>query len=244
MWDLDCEESWTPKNWCFWTVVLKKTLESSLDCKKIQPVHPKDQSWVFIWRTNAVAETPIFWPSHAKSWLIGKDPDAGRHWGLEEETTLDEMAGWHHRLVGSESEWSGVPGFMGSQRVRHYWVTELNWTLNCSKRKSCFQIKHFTLFVSEWVCMCVCMCALLCPTLCNSVTVALQAPLSMRFFRQEYWSCLPFLTPGDLSYQGIEPKSFASPVWQVDSLAPSRSSFILSRYPFLFNVFSLWHFSC
>ena len=100
MWELDCEESWAPKNWCFWTVMLEKTLESPLDCKEIQPVHPKgDQSWVFIGRTEA--ETPILWPPHAKSWLIGKDPDAGRDWGQEEKgTTKDEMAGWHHRLSG------------------------------------------------------------------------------------------------------------------------------------------------
>ena len=78
MWELVCEESWAPKNWCFWTVVLEKTLESPLDCKEIQPVHPKgDQSWMFIGRTDAEAETPIIWPPHMKSWLIGKDPDAG-----------------------------------------------------------------------------------------------------------------------------------------------------------------------
>ena len=102
MWELDCEESWVPKNWCFWTVVLEKTLESLLDCKEIQPVHPKgDQSWVFIGRTDAEAETPILWPPHEKSWLIGKDSDAGRDWGQEEKgTTEDEMAGWHHRLDG------------------------------------------------------------------------------------------------------------------------------------------------
>ena len=82
MWELDCEESWAPKNWCSWTAVLEKTLESPLDCKEIQPAHPKaDQSWVFIGRTDAKAETPIPWPPHAKSWLIGKDPDAGRDWG-------------------------------------------------------------------------------------------------------------------------------------------------------------------
>ena len=104
MWELDCKESWALKNWCFWTVVLKKTLDSSLDCKEIQPVHPKrDQSWVFIGRTDAEAETPILWPPHAKSWLIGKDPDAGRDWGQEEKRkTGDEMAGWHHRLDGHE----------------------------------------------------------------------------------------------------------------------------------------------
>ena len=93
MWELECEEGWALKNWCFWTVVLEKTLESPLDCKEIQPVHPKGhQSWVFIGRTDA--ETPILWPPHTKSWLIGKDSDAGRDWGQEEKgTTEDEMAG-------------------------------------------------------------------------------------------------------------------------------------------------------
>ena len=103
MWKLGCEESWVPKNWCFWTVVLEKTLESHLDCKEIQPVNPKgDQTWVFIGRNDAKAETPILWPPHAKSWLIGKDPDAGRDWGQEEKgmTEEDEMAGWHHWLDG------------------------------------------------------------------------------------------------------------------------------------------------
>ena len=86
MWELDCEESWAPKTLCFWTVVLEKTLESPLGCKEIQPVHPKgDQSWVFIGRTDAEAETPILWPPPAKSWLIGKDPDARRDWGQEEK---------------------------------------------------------------------------------------------------------------------------------------------------------------
>ena len=105
MWELDCEESWVPKSWwCFWTVVLEKTLESPLDCKEIQPVHPKgDQSWVFIGRTDAETETPILWPPDVKSWLIGKDPDAGKDRGQEEKgTTVDEMAGWHHQLDGHE----------------------------------------------------------------------------------------------------------------------------------------------
>ena len=91
MWELDCEESWALKNWCFWTVALEKTLESPLDCKEIQPIHPKgDQSWVFIGRTDAEAETPILWPPHEKSWLIGKDPDAGRDWGQEEKGTTED----------------------------------------------------------------------------------------------------------------------------------------------------------
>ena len=104
MWELDCEESWAPKNWCFWTVVLDKTLESPLDCKEIQPVHSKgDRSWVFIRRTDAKAETPILWPPHSKSWLIGKDSDAGRDWGQEEKgKTEAEMAGCHHWLDGYE----------------------------------------------------------------------------------------------------------------------------------------------
>ena len=99
MWELDYKESWAPKNWCFWTVVLK-TLESPLDCKEIQPIHPKgDQLWVFIGRTDVEAETPILWPPDAKSGHIGKDPDAGKAWGHEEKgTTEDEMAGWHHWL--------------------------------------------------------------------------------------------------------------------------------------------------
>ena len=102
MWELDCEESWAPKNWCFWTVVLEKTLESPLDCKEIQPVHSEgDESWVFIGRTDAEAETLVLWPPDVKGSLIGKDPDAGRDWGQEEKgTTEDEMAGWHHRLDG------------------------------------------------------------------------------------------------------------------------------------------------
>ena len=98
IWELDCEESWVLKNWWFWTVVLEKTLESPLDSKEIQPVHPKgDQFWVFIGRTDAEVEIPILWPPHAKSWLIGKTPDPGKDWGQEEKgTTEDEMAGWYH----------------------------------------------------------------------------------------------------------------------------------------------------
>ena len=100
MWELDYKESWVQRNWCFWTVVLDKTLERPLDCKETQPVHPKgDQCWVFIGGTDVKPETPLLWPPHAKSWLIWKDPDAGRDWEQEEKgTTEDEMVGWHHRL--------------------------------------------------------------------------------------------------------------------------------------------------
>ena len=107
MWELDCEENWALKNWCFWTVVLEKTLESPMDCKEIQPVSEGDQSWVFFGKNDAKAETSVLWPPHAKSWLIGKDSDAGRDWGQEKKrTTEDEMAGWHHWLDGHESEWT------------------------------------------------------------------------------------------------------------------------------------------
>ena len=104
MWELDCREGWVLKSCRFWTVVLKKTLESPLNCKEIQPVHPKgDQSWVFIGKTNAEAEILILWLPDAKSWLIWKDPDAGKDWRWEEKgTTEDEMVGWHHRLHGHE----------------------------------------------------------------------------------------------------------------------------------------------
>ena len=102
IWQLDYKERWAPKNWCFWTVVLEKTLESSLDCKEIQLVHPKgDQSWIFIGRTDTEAESPILWPPDAKNWLIGKDPDAFKDWRQEEKgMTDDEMIGWHHQLNG------------------------------------------------------------------------------------------------------------------------------------------------
>ena len=104
MWELDYKESWTPKNCYFWTVVLEKTPESLLDCKKIQPVHPKEnQSWIFIGRTDADAETTILWPPDVKNWLIWKDPDAGKDWRQEEKgMTEDEMVEWHHQLNGHE----------------------------------------------------------------------------------------------------------------------------------------------
>ena len=130
--ELDYKESRAPKNWCFWTVVLEKTLESPLDCKEIQPVHPKgSQSWIFIGRTDAEAETPILWPPDVKSQLVGKDPHAGKDWRQEKKgTTEDEMAGWHHQLHGHQFEQVpvriGKPGVLQSvrsQRVGHDWAT-------------------------------------------------------------------------------------------------------------------------
>ena len=141
MWELDYKESWMPKNWFFWTVVLDKTLESPLDCKEIQPVHPEgDQSWVFIGRTDAETETPVLWPPDAKNWLIWKDPDAGRDWGQEEKgTTEDEMVGWHHWLDGHGFGWTrgvddrqgglaccGSRGCKESDMTGNW--TKLNWT--------------------------------------------------------------------------------------------------------------------
>ena len=148
MWELDCEEGWVPKNWCFWAVMLEKTLVSPLHYKEIQPVHPKlgDHSWLFFGRTDDKAETPILWPPHAKSWLTGKDPDAGRVWGQEEKgTTEDEMAGWHHRLDGPESGWtSGVGDGQGGLACCGSWgrkesdmTEQLKWTEWRSDRVSC-----------------------------------------------------------------------------------------------------------
>ena len=142
MWELDYQESWAPKNWCFWTVVLEKTLESPLDCKEIQSVNPKgNQSWIFIVKTDTEAETPILWPPDAKNWLNGKGPDAGKDWRQEEKgTTEDEVVGWHHWLDGHEFEQAvGVGDGQGSLACYSPWgckesdTTErLNWTeLTC-----------------------------------------------------------------------------------------------------------------
>ena len=138
MWDLGHKEIWAPKNWGFWIVMFEKTLESPLDCKKIQPVHPKgNQSWIFIGRTDDEAETPILWPLDAKNWLTGKDSDAGKDWRWEQKgMTEDEMVGWHHWLDGYEFEQPlGAGDRQGSLVCCSPWgckeldTTErLNWT--------------------------------------------------------------------------------------------------------------------
>ena len=168
---LDYKESWVPKNWCFWTVLLEKTLESPLDCKEIQPVHPKgNKSWTFVEMSDAEAETPILWPPDAKSWLIGEYPDAGKDWRQEEKGMAeDEMLGWHYQLKGHEFEQApGVGDGQGSLMFCSPWcrkesdVSErLNWTDAC-------MLSHFScvwLFVTLW-------------------NVAYQVPLSMGFSRQ------------------------------------------------------------
>ena len=137
MWELDYKETWAPKNWCFWTVVVEKTLESPLDCKEIQPVHPKgDQSWIFIGRTDAKAEAPILRPPDVKNWLLGKDPDVGKDWRQEEKVmTKDEMVGWHHWLDQHEfKQTSGAGDRQRSLTCCNPWgckmldITEqLNW---------------------------------------------------------------------------------------------------------------------
>ena len=142
MWELNYKESWSQKTWCFWTVVLEKTLESPLDCKEIQPVYPKgDQFWVFIGRTDVEAETLILWPPDGKSWLIWKDPDAGKDWGQEKKgTTEDEMAGWHHRHNGHGFVWTpGVGCGQGGLACCGSWGRKeldmaewLNWTELCT----------------------------------------------------------------------------------------------------------------
>ena len=130
MWDFDHKEGQAQKNWCFWTVVLEKTLKGPLDSKEIQPVSPTgNQPWIFIERTDAVAETPTLWPPDGKSWVIGKDPDAGKDWEQEKGSTEDEMAGWHHWLDGLDREaWrAAVHGFTKSQTRLSDW-TEPNYS--------------------------------------------------------------------------------------------------------------------
>ena len=143
MWELDREEGWAPKNWFFWTVVLEKTLESPLDSKEIKPVNPKGyQPWIVIGRTDAEGETPVLWSPDAKSWLIGKDPDAGKGWGQKEKAvTNNDIVGWHHRLDAHEFGWiPGVGDGQGGLTCCDSWGckesdtteqlkwTELNWT--------------------------------------------------------------------------------------------------------------------
>ena len=149
MWELDYKENWAPKNWCFWTVVLEESLESPLDCKEIKAVNPqRNQSWIFIGKTDAEVETPILWLPDVKNWLIGKDPDAGKNRRQEEKgMTEDEMVGWHHQLNGHEFEQVlGVGDGHRSLACCSPWghkeldmTEQLNWTEYISLRKIMFQ---------------------------------------------------------------------------------------------------------
>ena len=158
IWQLDYKESWAPKDWCFWTVMLEKTLDSPLNCTEIQPVHPKgNQSWIFIGRTDVEAETLILWPPDVENWLIWKDPDAGKDWRWRRRGNGDEKVGCHHRLNGHEFEQAlGVGDGQGSlaccsrwcRLLRHTWVTELNWT----ELYICLYLSNvdFALLISLW----------------------------------------------------------------------------------------------
>ena len=175
MWELDHKKGWVPNNWCFQILVLEKTHESPLDCKETKPVNPKgNQPWIFIGRTDAETEAPILWPCDAKSQLTGKDPGSGKDWGQEEKAaTDDEMVGWHYQLIGHESEQTLGDG-------------EGQESLACCSPCACVlsSFSYVWLFVTPR-------------------TVGCQAPLSMGFSRQEYWSGLPFPSPGDLPDPGI-----------------------------------------
>ena len=152
MWELDHKESWARNNWCFWTMLLKKTLESPLDCKEVNPVNAKgNQSWIFIGRTDAEAETPIFWPPDVKSWLIGKGPDTGEDWRQEETgTTEDEMVGWHHhlmvwvwasswQLVMDREAWRACGPCGHKEWDTTERLTERNWSQRCRSSDSCVE---------------------------------------------------------------------------------------------------------
>ena len=163
MWELDHKESWVQKNWCFWTVVLEKTLESLLDCKEVKPVnHKGNQPWIFIRRTDS--EAPILWPPDAKSWLIWKDLDGGKDWGQEEKGTIeDKMVGWHHWLNGCESDelwelvvdrkaWCAVIHGVAKSRI---WLSDFTFTFMCRyeswtiKKAECWRIDAFEMWFGE-----------------------------------------------------------------------------------------------
>ena len=180
MWELDHKEGWVLNNWCFWIVVLEKTLESPLDCKKINPVNPKgNQSWIFIGRTDAEAETPVLWPPIRNSWLTGKDPDAGKDWRQEKGMTEDEMVGWHHQLNEHEFEQAPEDG-------------EGQWSLACYSPRDCkdsdmterlknITINKFTYMELYAHCVCVhaCSAAQSCPVLWDPMDCSPPGPLSM-----------------------------------------------------------------
>ena len=220
MWELDCEEGWVPKNWCFWTVVLEKTLESPLDCKEIQQVHSEgDQpflwkEWCWSWNSSTLATSCKELTHWKRLWcwegLGARGEGNDRGW----DGWMASLTRWTWVLVNSGSWWwTGRPGvlwFMGSQRVGHDWATELTWFLLSGRLHHRWENRKIRKKV---------LVAQLCPTHCDPMTVAHQAPPFMEFSRQEHWSGLPFPSPGHLPNPGIEPRS---PILQAGSL-PSES---------------------
>ena len=199
------KEGWALKNWCFQTVVLEKTLEHLLDSKEIKPVNPqRNQPWIFIGKTDTKAEAPILWLPDVKSWLIGKDRDAGKDWRREKEVTEDERVEWHHWLNGhefektsrdSEGQESLVCCSLWGRKESNptEWLNNKNNSDISLDNSECMSwVSCVWLFVAPW-------------------TIACQAPLPMEFSRWAYWSWLPFPTPGDLPDPGIKPASFAYP---------------------------------
>ena len=223
MWELDYKESWASKNWCFWTVVLEKTLESPLDCKEIQPVNPKgNQSWIFIGRTYAEAEAPIFWPHDAKNWLIRKDLDAGKDWRQEKGVTEDEMVGWHHQLDGlslskfwelvtDREAWpSAIHGVTKSRTQLSGWTEWLKCYLSQNKPCKCKKKR----------------------TKAGSISIA-----NLTWLRQTPFntSCNDFLQRNVVFPSVL---SFFRPLFHLH--VESSSTQFLPRLPYGYSVFSTW----
>ena len=244
MWELDYKESWAPKNWWFWTVVSEKALESPLVCKEIHPVHPKgNQSWIFIGRIDVEAETPILWPPGANSWLIWKDPDAGKDWREEKGTTEDEMVGWHHwlngydfykprELVMDREAWrAAVHGVTKSKTQLSNWTETLAvnvfeegfsrqyWT---SLSASCQECR--AIFSSVCVFVCAFACTQSCLTLCNPMDCGPPCSSVHEIFPGKNTAVgYHSLLQGNFPTQGLNPCLLWILHWQEESLPPGNA---------------------